>query len=477
MIVGEGRAPATGIGNELSPVPAASEPVRSWEARCRKGGDDARWPSREAFELLEALRQHIVAGEESRLRRASQAWARANPTVAILLRRLASLRELFSDEGISRLPELNDRFQRALDLVTAVATEAATAALADAAMTDTLTGVGNRRALEDTGQSILREASDKRELVSVAVIDLKGLKEINDTQGHAAGDKALAGFAASLGAAMRDTDRLFRVGGDEFVLLLPGASREAAAKVMARAESFNAPDFSWGAATFPLEAEDLDSLLGLADGRLYQSRRDEGYYERRSAFELASPAALSASVPAAPASERRRRKPLLPLAFGSAAVVGLFFLASVVKPAPGKSLPPSYAPTVSLTMQPNPSATTLTPVASNQKTLPATGPVPASGSSNRLVTGPSTPPPAGAPATPPSTGPATSTAPATITTPPTSPPTTAGGPPSTNQGKPPNSGSGNGHGNGHGTAKSAQSASPATSPSPAASGQGGSAKK
>jgi diguanylate cyclase (GGDEF)-like protein len=413
-----------------------NEPLNAWEIRCRQGGEDRLpWPAREALALLDSLRHYIVAGNESQLRRAAQMWAVANPTVAVLVRRLSCLRELFDDEGISRIPELNDRFRRALDLVTAVATEQATSALADAALTDTLTGVGNRRALNEAAAVVLEQATQTGRVLSAAVIDLKGLKEINDTQGHAAGDRALAGFAISLRAAMREEDQLFRVGGDEFVVLFPGAKSEAVANVMGRAVRLNAPNFSWGTATFPSEGGDLDSLLALADSRLYKSRHAEGYYGSRISPKLERDGWGAQALTAAPVKEvpqQRRRRPVLSLV-GGLAVLAAVVLALVVKPAPGKTFLPRYSPSVSVTLQPDRQSQSpvVLPAApgAHAAVVPATGPgkaQPATGPSTSAATGAA---PAAAPAvatTPPST-----TAPASAP-PQTAPPPTRGGPPPTN---------------------------------------------
>ena len=90
------------------------------------------------------------------------------------------------------------------------------------AMTDTLTGLPNRRSLFDSLQRLLTAGSHRGDSVLVGMIDLDGFKAINDTYGHRAGDQFLQQTARTLGAALGPDDVLGRVGGDEFVVAGPG---------------------------------------------------------------------------------------------------------------------------------------------------------------------------------------------------------------------------------------------------------------
>ena len=406
------KRPALSVGGtERICGPLEMDPGRRWEERCRQAGDTTGWPAGEASELLQAIRSHVLQGDDRRLRSATRAFALASRDVAPLIRRLGCLRELFGEDGFHDVPDLSLRVQRCLDLVTAVATESATAALADAALTDALTGVGNRRSLQETARTALPHASRNKDPISVAVIDLKGLKEINDTQGHAAGDRALTEFTASLRAVMREDDRLFRVGGDEFVLLLPGASGAAVAKVMSRAQRFNAPAFSWGAATCPAEGRDLDSLLELADGRLYQSREAEGYYARRPRQEVDPVLAMWLRVPIAPTAsptkryEQPRGKGRTGLLVGGLAVLVAVLIATVLKPGPTKTILLPYAPSVSVTPGSAPQTKTTSVAqahagteASSPRGAATTAPAVSKGASSSSKPGAVVPPATGAPA-------------------------------------------------------------------------------
>lgn len=99
--------------------------------------------------------------------------------------------------------------------------------LAVIASTDPLTGLSTRRAWDVAIAERMRARQDGAPLFAVALIDLDGLKEINDTHGHHAGDNALAATASAVRAALRDGDLIARIGGDEFAILIPEANVEA----------------------------------------------------------------------------------------------------------------------------------------------------------------------------------------------------------------------------------------------------------
>lgn len=146
-----------------------------------------------------------------------------------------------------------------------------------AAKLDPLTGLYNRYAF----YMLIGEFSERGKLGgSIAIIDLNGLKRINDTFGHHAGDRALLSTAMRLQEIVRQSDYVFRWGGDEFVLLLFGMSPDAARERMthmAPPAALDLPDHdpvplavSWGIA--PLEA-DVDAALRDADAQLYAQKR------------------------------------------------------------------------------------------------------------------------------------------------------------------------------------------------------------
>lgn len=94
----------------------------------------------------------------------------------------------------------------------------------DAGLVDKLTGLGNRRALDDELERALARARRSSEPLALAMIDLDEMKAINDSHGHVAGDDALANFGAALASGLRDGDRAFRLGGDEFCIIFARAA-------------------------------------------------------------------------------------------------------------------------------------------------------------------------------------------------------------------------------------------------------------
>jgi diguanylate cyclase (GGDEF)-like protein len=145
------------------------------------------------------------------------------------------------------------------------------------ASTDGLTGLVNRR----TAERRLRELAREGHLFAVAIGDLDHFKELNDTHGHEAGDRALRLFAQTVKRALRDHDMIARWGGEEFVLALPELDRFHAVAILHRvrhdlavAHPGETPRFtvSFGV-TDSTCGESVESLLGVADRGLYAAKQ------------------------------------------------------------------------------------------------------------------------------------------------------------------------------------------------------------
>ncbi len=159
------------------------------------------------------------------------------------------------------------------------------------AETDGLTGLPNARALTARLEQESKRATRHELPYTVFVIDLNSLKKINDQLGHLAGNQALQRVAAALRGCLREYDFLARMGGDEFVVLLPGMPAEATAeKRIELSQAVQAlepalPDtplsISMGSATFPADGSTPEQLLGLADRRMYWHKRE--FYKSRAA--------------------------------------------------------------------------------------------------------------------------------------------------------------------------------------------------
>jgi diguanylate cyclase (GGDEF)-like protein len=140
------------------------------------------------------------------------------------------------------------------------------------ASTDPLTGVANRRAWEAEAARSLARATRTGDPLTVAILDLDGFKEVNDRDGHSAGDRLLRQVATHWRSRLRASDLLGRHGGDEFVLCLPGTDAPAAVEVLARLDG--GLPISWSVGTATARAGDsLTTLLQRADGELYRGKR------------------------------------------------------------------------------------------------------------------------------------------------------------------------------------------------------------
>lgn len=145
-------------------------------------------------------------------------------------------------------------------------------------LTDELTGLRNRRALEQ----LLADPGDLLRGCRVWVGDLHGFKGLNDSMGHAVGDACLRQVADALRSQLRPRDfpYLFRTGGDEFTFVLCGAPADLAARLQRAVATTAEADYrdlglhlDVGEAAVPDEAPDLPSALRLADARMYETKR------------------------------------------------------------------------------------------------------------------------------------------------------------------------------------------------------------
>ncbi|MEW6475416.1 MAG: GGDEF domain-containing protein [Actinomycetota bacterium] len=191
---------------------------------------------------------------------------------------LVCLREALTRRLQGRVPpteaaETWARLQMTIDRAISTAARRAFSQLERAACFDALTGVLNRRSFQiDVSRELGRVARHGGRF-SLVMIDVDGLKAINDTLGHNAGDARLQSLGTALRGDTRREDTAYRLGGDEFAVLLPGASREQAARVMVRvAETARPTRFTWGTAACPSDGHTVEDLVAAADARLYRRR-------------------------------------------------------------------------------------------------------------------------------------------------------------------------------------------------------------
>ena len=154
------------------------------------------------------------------------------------------------------------------------------------AYTDTVTGIPNRRALDDHLEREVHNARRNGYTFAVVMMDLDSFKEVNDTYGHAVGDQVLRLISSFLAVVVRSTDFIVRYGGDEFTLILsqtdPPAAHLVMEKIMEKVKnfSFDAPNgdkiklgLSAGIAFYPIHALTPSDLLHASDDALYHAKK------------------------------------------------------------------------------------------------------------------------------------------------------------------------------------------------------------
>lgn len=159
--------------------------------------------------------------------------------------------------------------------------------LRDLSIRDPLTGLLNRRYMEESLERELHRARRRDLSLGVVMLDVDHFKRFNDTYGHDAGDAVLRDIGQFLKQSVRDSDIACRFGGEEFTLILPEASREAVLQrveqlrvgvanmtLMHQGQPLGPVTISLGVATFPDDGETSESLLRGADRALYRAKRE-----------------------------------------------------------------------------------------------------------------------------------------------------------------------------------------------------------
>ena len=161
----------------------------------------------------------------------------------------------------------------------------ATADLTNMAMRDPLTGLGNRRFVDENLEELVRTAGLTQTDLVCITFDVDNFKQVNDTLGHAIGDELLIFIASLIQASVRGDDCPIRIGGDEFILLMPGCDMEHATRITQRMvvlfkqhcqSAFPAVPVSLSVGLASLNQDhpaDGRALMELADTRLYDAKK------------------------------------------------------------------------------------------------------------------------------------------------------------------------------------------------------------
>ncbi|MFE4196686.1 GGDEF domain-containing protein [Paenarthrobacter sp. NPDC056912] len=154
--------------------------------------------------------------------------------------------------------------------------------LTERATKDGLTGILNREGFTELAGRELGRLRGDGSIVTIIVADLDNFKTVNDTYGHAAGDEVIVAFAQASLASVRSTDLVCRYGGEEFIIMLPGADQDRARRVtteISRRLAASIPDYgpgfptaSYGIASSAGTNAELAGMIGIADAALYEAK-------------------------------------------------------------------------------------------------------------------------------------------------------------------------------------------------------------
>lgn len=153
------------------------------------------------------------------------------------------------------------------------------------AMHDSLTGIANRNRFKIEGKILLENAKRDHNFISIAIFDIDHFKRVNDEFGHETGDIVLKNIARTCSEEIRGIDMIARIGGEEFVIILPKTDTDSALIMLERlrkkVESINHDNISRPVtisigvcAGIPASDDDIDSFLCIADKALYSSKRN-----------------------------------------------------------------------------------------------------------------------------------------------------------------------------------------------------------
>jgi diguanylate cyclase (GGDEF)-like protein len=237
------------------------------------------------------------------------------------------------EEMLTRRRQLSEALKRTVSLKTALMDVLSTAGLLRVpvlieydelkklqlnAVTDPLTGLYNRRIFNESLDRELNRAKRYNLPLGLVMMDMHRFKEVNDKHGHPRGDEVLRVAAATLKKALRTSDLAFRIGGDEFALILPQTDPSQASGLSKRVETVFAESLKTlqlivtvgmdhGVVNYPQDADNTEDLIRIADDRLYQRKHAHPGRTTEPTSRTAEPA--TPQPPVAPAPEKSAPPP------------------------------------------------------------------------------------------------------------------------------------------------------------------------
>jgi diguanylate cyclase (GGDEF)-like protein len=292
---GSDLAPVTGQGGQFADAARFGQVVRDMaDALVRDWIELCKWDPELAVdatptgatEFVDALAdaldrpQPLGWGLDPAIERASTALAAGAPAPAAAIAQLVCLREALHrrlDDGLapSEARAVQARATMALERGMACVTTVVCRRLEEEVFVDVLTRLPNRRALDRDLARQLAWADRSRTTLTLVLVNLDGLKLVNTSQGRAAGDASLCSMADALAGAVRAGDGAYRLGGDEFLALLPDSPAGQVPAILRRAVRLAAPPFSWGVATYPSDGRTAEELVDAAYSELARRRHGD----------------------------------------------------------------------------------------------------------------------------------------------------------------------------------------------------------
>ena len=187
-------------------------------------------------------------------------------------------------EMASRVRDVNRNLERIVDERTEELKKA-NAALREMSIMDGLTGIHNRRSFDRDIEALIAETAEEGGTFSLVMFDIDAFKLYNDTYGHTAGDKVLTRISSTMRESVRQEDRIYRYGGEEFALLCPNedlsSTKAAVERVFARIQELavDFPESTYGSITLSAGIEEFspstsaEKLIQAADEKLYEAKR------------------------------------------------------------------------------------------------------------------------------------------------------------------------------------------------------------
>jgi diguanylate cyclase (GGDEF)-like protein len=323
---------------ELAPAAAlldthAREIADEWERRCRRPGEDTGGVRARSRAVVAAICHAMDAPSdraEEQLEAAVGSILQVDPEFTASMEQMAVLRLILHRTLVVGLPAhvaiaAVERVNSLVDLLVVQTSGRSLRVLEEAAFIDPLTGLWNRRALDRDGERAVAQAARYGRPLSVVALDVDRLKVVNDQQGHAAGDDLLRRLSHTLTRELRSSDTAYRIGGDEFVLLLPETDPAQAMRILERA-AVEAPSFTYGVAACADESSSLESVLAEADDELMARKRS-----RPPVMPVHAPARVAGDVQGVPIG---RWTPVI----AGLPVIGAVLLAELARRALGISI-------------------------------------------------------------------------------------------------------------------------------------------